>query len=97
MSTKGHPYKEWITTYGSPEYEELPCKQEELLNAVGPAQPYGAEHVASARFRRSSDPGRTPCNDIKPSSLPLVRHGEHTWGHICWPQPMIPRNSLCGA
>ncbi len=39
--TKGHPYKEWITTYGSPEFEELPRKQEELLNAVGPAQPYG--------------------------------------------------------
>ncbi len=38
---KGHPYSEWITTYGSPEYEELPQKQEELLNAVGPAQPYG--------------------------------------------------------
>ena len=41
---EGHPYSEWITTYGSPEYEELPQKQEELLNAVGPAQPYGEFH-----------------------------------------------------
>lgn len=59
VNRKGHPYGEWITTYGSPEYEELPEKQEELLNAVGLAQPYGVSQCCGESLWRRFNGNRS--------------------------------------
>ena len=41
-----HEYREWIQTYASEDYLELPAKHEHLIDTLGPAQPYGAQFQA---------------------------------------------------
>ena len=88
--TDGHPYKEWISTYGSPEYEELPQKQEELLNAVGPAQPYGAasldariQHAATGtNGLLATQPDVATQVHVMPGGLALLRRVSHVSTHF---------------
>ena len=42
LPDSSHEYVEWILTYASEEYLELPAKHEHLIDTLGPAQPYGA-------------------------------------------------------
>jgi len=42
LPDSSHEYVEWILTYASEEYLELPAKHEHLIDMLGPAQPYGA-------------------------------------------------------
>ena len=35
-------YMEWVTTYSSPAYHEVPAKLEQLIEEIGPKVPYGA-------------------------------------------------------
>ena len=43
LPNSSHEYVEWILTYASEEYLELPAKHEHLIDTLGPAQPYGAD------------------------------------------------------
>ena len=42
LPDSSHEYREWILTYASEDYLELPAKHEHLIDTLGPAQPYGA-------------------------------------------------------
>jgi thiaminase len=45
LPDSNHEYREWIQTYASEDYLELPAKHEHLIDTLGPAQPYGAQRT----------------------------------------------------
>ena len=88
LPDSNHEYLEWILTYASEEYLELPAKHEHLIDTLGPAQPYGAHRRASpflqaqcflgARQRRSTLPGeRRSANDAAKDLEPTQRMRPH--------------------
>ena len=49
LPDSSHEYREWILTYASEDYLELPAKHEHLIDTLGPVQPYGVQLMGTER------------------------------------------------